>query len=287
MDIKLINLISLSKSDVQYTITKFPDGEIHFSFDYELDRKDKYCVKCRITNADELFTLLQVGDILDRQEIIWDLEINYLMGMRMDRVMSFDRSFTLKIVGNLISNMNYRTCFITEPHSERTINEIRKSCDINGYIIPFINEYIHDDIIIVFPDLGAVQRYYDYIGFNKYGINNVVYFEKCRNKLTGKIESFTLKNEDKINNNNNNHFLFYDDLCDAGGTFLGELNILKKKYPNGKFDIRVAHLVNEVGLDNLCKNFDTVYVTNSYKNWDEVAKRKGYNNLIIFNINNE
>jgi ribose-phosphate pyrophosphokinase len=284
MGIKLINLISLLESDVQYTITKFPDGEIQFSFDYELDRKDKYHVKCRITNAEELFTLLQVGDILDRQEIIWDLEINYLMGMRMDRVMSFDRPFTLKIVGNLISNMNYRTCFITEPHSERTSNEIRKSCDINGYVIPFINKYIHDDITIVFPDLGALQRYYDNIYFDKCGIDNVVYFEKYRNKLTGKIEAFSLKNEDKINNN---HFLFYDDLCDAGGTFLGELSILKRRYPDGKFDIRVAHLVNEEGLDNLCKNFDTVYVTNSYKNWEEVAKRKGYNNLIIFDINNE
>lgn len=76
----------------------------------------------------------------------------------MDRVISFDRPFTLKIVGNLISNMNYRTCFITEPHSERTSTEIRKSCDINGYVIPFINKYIHDDITTIFVD-GLISNF--------------------------------------------------------------------------------------------------------------------------------
>jgi phosphoribosylpyrophosphate synthetase len=75
--------------------------------------------------------------------------------------------------------------------------------------------------------------------------------------------------------------MFYDDLCDAGGTFLGELEILKKMYPEAKFYIRVTHIVNEVGFDNLCKNFDRVYTTESYRNWSEVAKEKGYTNLII------
>lgn len=69
---KLLNLISLDKSEIKYNLTRFPDGEPQISFPDEFDRKDSIKVMCRITSAEELFLLTQVGDILDRQEIEWD-----------------------------------------------------------------------------------------------------------------------------------------------------------------------------------------------------------------------
>lgn len=50
-------------------------------------------------------------------------------------------------------------------------------------------------------------------------------------------------------------FTFIDDLCDAGGTFLGELKVLKERYPDAKYEIMVCHAVNIKGLVNLCNNF--------------------------------
>lgn len=268
---KKIDLTNLENSEVKYRIDRFPDGEVQFVLTEELNRKEAYTVECHITNAEELFILLQVGDILDRQGVVWNLYIYYLMGMRMDRVMSFERPFTLHIIAKQISQMGYDQCFVYTAHSERTMREIRncKSIECNPY--QFVMG-IDKDIDIVFPDKGAVERY----GADA---DDEVYFEKERDIETGRIKSFKLVNEDEITKGK--HFLFFDDLCDAGGTFLGELKILKEKYPDAKFDIRVAHIVNVVGLDNLCKNFDTVYTTESYRYWSEVAKEKGYTNLII------
>lgn len=268
---KTINLISLDSSDVKYRIDRFPDGEVQFVLTEELNRKETYKVECRITSAEELFILLQVGDILDRQAVVWSLYIHYLMGMRMDRVMSFERPFTLRIVAKQISQMGYDQCLVYTAHSERTPREIRDCRSIEYSPYHFVME-VENDIDIVFPDKGAVERY----GADA---SDEVYFEKERDIETGRIKSFNLKNEDAIVKGK--HFMLFDDLCDAGGTFLGELKILKEKYPDAKFDIRVAHIVNEVGLDNLCKNFDTVYTTESYRNWSEVAKEKGYTNLVI------
>lgn len=277
---KKIDLISLDKSNVKYRIDRFPDGEVQFVLTEELNRKEEYEVLCRITNAEELFILLQVGDILDRQSVLWMLHITYLMGMRMDRVMSFERPFTLKVVGKMISQMCYTHCYVETAHSVRTMLEIRdsKSLDTNPYhFLMILDEYDklgvgEHNIDVVFPDEGAIERY----GQKK---EDEVYFEKERDIETGRIKSFVLKNEDSVIYGK--HFIFYDDLCDAGGTFLGELKVLKEKYPDAKFDIRVTHIVNEVGFDNLCQNFDRVFATESYRNWGEVAAQKGYNNFFI------
>lgn len=274
---KTINLCSLEKSDVQYRIDRFPDGETQFVITEDFDRKDNYLVICRITSADELFILMQVGDILDRQEVVWSLKIKYLMGMRMDRVMSFERPFTLKVVAKMISSMGYNTCMITAPHSDMTTRLIRNSVGMEEMPKEFIND--HDalaDAIIVYPDHGAMTRY------SKYSMSDIeVYFDKARDIATGKIKSFVLHDQGIVPWTSCNHFLFYDDLCDAGGTFLGELAVLKEKYPNAKYSIHVTHLVNERGLDNLANNFDTVYITDSYRDWRPVVAEKGYKNVVI------
>lgn len=267
---KTLNLIKPDQSEVKFRIDRFPDGEVQFVLTEELNRKETYTVDCRITNAEELFLLLQVGDILDRQAVVWDLHIRYLMGMRMDRVMSFERPFTLRIVGKMISQMGYDECTIETPHSVRTLAEVRDSRNIEDNNYRF-RTTLESDVEIIYPDKGAVERYCVGTGYP--------HFEKERDVETGRIKSFVLKNEDAIEVGK--HFLFFDDLCDAGGTFLGELKILKEKYPDATFDIRVVHIVNEVGLDNLCQNFDTVYTTESYRDWGDVAKAKGYKNLVI------
>lgn len=269
--VKQINLTSLEKSDVKYRIDRFPDGEVQFVLTDDIDHKDEFNIRCRVTNAEELFVLLQAGDILDRHGVVWNLHITYLMGMRMDRVMSFNRPFTLKVVGKMISQMGYAECYVDTAHSVRTMMEIRdcKSMELSPYHF-LIN--LEPDIDLVFPDCGAVERY-------AHDTDDEAYFEKERDVETGRIKSFTLKNEEAIIKGK--HIMLYDDLCDSGGTFLGELEILKEKYPDAKFSIRVTHIVNEKGLDNLCRNFDTVYATESYRDWGDVAKEKGYTNFVV------
>lgn len=74
-----LNLVHLEDSDIKYSISRFPDGEIQISLG-EFSHKEQIQVKCRITNAEDLFILMQVLDILDRHEVSYVLSIYYLMG---------------------------------------------------------------------------------------------------------------------------------------------------------------------------------------------------------------
>lgn len=68
---------------------------------------------------------------------------------------------------------------------------------------------------------------------------------------------------------------------DAGGTFLGELKVLKERYPNSKFIIIVCHAVNDKGLINMCNNFDQVIVSNSHR---DINYRPSNENLTVIDV---
>ena len=67
-----LNLVNKEKSDISYEIITFPDGEPHIKL-IDLDRKKDVSIICRIANPTDLFILMQVGNILNRQGIIFDI----------------------------------------------------------------------------------------------------------------------------------------------------------------------------------------------------------------------
>lgn len=126
---------------------------------------------------------------------------------------------------------------------------------------------------VVFPDAGAYQRY------NLLSKNwGHLVFNKVRDLETGKIKEFSIGREVNCYYPT---FTFIDDLCDAGGTFLGELKVLKERYPNAKFEIIVCHAVNIEGLKKLCNNFDHVTITNSYCDYEYQPSN---NNLTVIDV---
>ena len=260
---KSINLVDIEKSDVKYKITKFPDGEPQIFLDSELDRKKEYEVICRITNPEELFIVLQVGDILDRHEVDWNLNILYLMSMRMDRVMSFNRPFSLKIIANALNTMNWKCLESHELHSDKLYTLLKDRSVFPKDWYDKFNSIIDSSDVIVFPDEGAYLRYTYFFTTDQICIK----FIKERDVNTGKIKGFTLMDRKYVFKPGTT-FVLIDDLCDGGGTFLGELEILKKVYPDCKYKLVVYHAVNQEGLDKVCSAFDEVIITNSYKDYE-------------------
>jgi ribose-phosphate pyrophosphokinase len=268
-----IDLTNPKKSDIKYDIYKFPDGEIQIKFE-ELPRKSDYEVNCRITSADDLFILEQVADILNRNGVTWDLNIYYLMSMRMDRVMDFNRPFSLSIVIDRIGNLKTNFITILEPHSDKAIQLLKR---YYKYVIIKNNALDVFDIpdgLIVLPDEGSYDRYAAYLD------KDVVIGEKKRNIDTGKIESISIKNPGIINNK---PLVIIDDLCDGGGTFLGLYEKLRQ-FTNKPINIIVTHMVNEKGLFNLANTFNKVYFTNSYKDWKKELEDKFPSNCIQIDL---
>lgn len=246
-----LNLINKEKSDISYEIITFPDGEPHIKL-IDLDRKKDVSIICRIASPTDLFILMQVGNILNRQGIIFDIQINYLMSMRMDRVMSFNEAYSLEIVANMINSLNARKVKILEPHSEKTLTLIKRSVSIS--------ETFTDDFLKVYPDEGAAKRY------NANPMVDVI-FKKKRNLSDGRIISIEPINPDVLHKSYG-PIMVIDDLCDGGMTFKLIADYLNEVVPDQEKHVKVTHMVNPKGIEVLSTNYDEVTFTNSYKNWE-------------------
>lgn len=271
MQIQELNLTDREKSTIKYKIIEFSDGEIQLELE-PFDRKSEIVnIVTRISSMNDLFILQQAADIFNRQEVSFNIYILYLMGMRMDRVMSFERPYTLKIIANSINAMKPKNVYVVEPHSNKTI-ELINNC--NKIEIQTIKDFISDHII-VYPDNGAKDRYAEtkFTEITDLFVNIFspsIYCEKVRDVETGKLLSFNIVNVEELKNSNKEKAIIFDDLCDGGGTFLGIATEIKKVRPDLKLAIAVTHAVNKKGIDNLLNTFDEVYITDSYKDWSQI-----------------
>lgn len=261
---QIINLINKDKGDIVYDIINFSDGEKHIKFITEINRKDSVKVICRITSMDELFILMQVGDILNRMEVEWALVITYLMGMRMDRVMSFNEAFSLKIVAKTINDMHPDAVFVIEPHSDRTLKLINNSTPLMNHFAEAAMTDPEHNYMIVFPDAGAKLRYGE-------ALENKVPMMTCHKKrdpATGKLSGFGIDNPEVLNEYPEcNAFFVIDDLCDGGGTFCGIADQLKELRPDFHRTLAITHAVAARGIYKVMDYYNDLFITNSYADW--------------------
>lgn len=78
---------------------------------------------------------------------------------------------------------------------------------------------------------------------------------------------------DLIQSRDKYHLFFwfnkYDWLGNCSRTFVGIANKIREVNPDRKY---VTHMVNPKGITTLSENYDEVYFTNSYADWDEYMK---------------
>lgn len=256
---KYIDLRNINDSS-EPRMFKFPDGELHVEFHKEIDRKEYYIVISRVTSADELFILMQVADVLNRNEVEWDLHITYLMGMRMDRVMSFTRPFTLKVVSTIVRNFGVNNIYIHDPHSSISTHLMGAQQILDD---------VHNDAyktvvnpLVCYPDHGAFNKYYvlfEYV--------DAISFEKSRDTSTGKITCLHCDDIDKANGRN---VIVVDDLIDGGATAVGIAEELRKNNPKS-ITFSATHAVNENGLRRVAEAYDNVFVSDSYRDWGSLC----------------
>ena len=249
-----MNIIDFTKG-IGYKVIRFPDGEVHLQLD-EINRKEGVKVVMRVRNAEDLFLLMQLSDILHRQEVVVDeLHIPYLMSMRCDRVFSFDRPFSLKIVSDIVKGVGARCTYIYEPHSMRCVDFT--NCAEKSISLSLLLEYLGSSTIC-FPDKGAKDRYDEY----RLKIDTLL-CEKVRNVDTGVLEGFKVVNPEVFFGG---EITLVDDLCDGGGTFMGLATHLRKLNPT-KLRLVVTHAVQKQGILNVASAYDEVVITNTYKDW--------------------
>jgi|GEM_PF-3206805 len=285
---KNINLAHSENSDISYRINTYPDGEIKVELS-EIDHKESYKVITRVNNAGDLFLLMQINDVLTRNEVEWELDILYLFTGRNDRIMSYTAPLNLKIVTDIIRNFSCCGISILEPHSYATLSRLQVGGRAAGRlsVVQFFRDLLfrNNYDLIVFPDEGAYKKYQGecavYLNATtSHGI-------KYRDVLNGEIYKYSvdIQGYNGIKNKDSIKVCVIDDLCDGGRTF--ELcaeaiteGLNKKGLAIELLDLCIAHAIQEAGLRKLSPIYSNIYTTDSFRDYSDC----GISNLHIVSI---
>lgn len=266
-----LNLINKENSDIKYHIDHYPDGQIQLVLEDLDDNKFHLVILTRICNSDDLFILMQLSDIVNRRGLSCTLYVTYLLAARTDRLFSWNTSFTLKIVMDVLRSFNSEI-MIFDPHSD-VVNRLSGN---KVYEINFVNMLINytdifddsDNIVIVAPDEGAKDRL-EHIVASSIFRNPIIYCSKTRDE-SGKVTEVKVKSESPIQVNKKTRLIVIDDLCDGGGTFMAIAPELKK-YEAKEVDLVITHSIQLEGLKKVSSVYDKVITSNSYKDWNSMS----------------
>lgn len=256
MNYKVLNLIKPELSQIPYHINKYPDGHKHLVLEgCEWNKYPMINVITRIDSMDAFFILVQLGEILNHEHVqINELHITYLLTARCDRRFSMGEAVDLNLLGGPLRRLDVEKYIFYDAHNIPSLFRDLEDVENNTILPKYLNPTKYN---ICYPDLGAQTRY-----CTKFGRGNLV-GEKHR-KPDGISISLT---ESKLLDTDY-PILVIDDLCDGGGTFAALANKLDNMYPDFKREIWVTHAIQKSGIELLAAKYDKVYITNSYKNWE-------------------
>lgn len=267
----------------------FPDGQPHLCDKEDMHTMAVGVVTCRLTCSDNLIRLGMLAAIRRRKNFpIQHLRILYLMGARMDRALSAEEPYTLKVVCDFINSLNIPAVSVFCPHSAATHDLLdRVNIDFYGPIedafydsaaLRFLrsqsDEFAEmdrheirqtDQLSFVFPDLGAQKRFAKSQLLKWWPNANLVTLHKERDERTGKILGTHI-----ISGVPNKYCLIVDDLCDGGATFVHGARVLREPETAGVFQkhaekvgLAVCHGIFSKGLP--LEGIDFIATTNSFQ----------------------
>jgi len=296
---KILNLLDIDKSEIKYQIKKFPDGqqdiilepkkvgEIPFQTNDWSFITYPVQIKSRLNSFQDLELIICATKALNRLKVKEiHLYIPYLLGARSDRqFQDGGTSYIVDVLAPIINSLNFESVTMMDVHSDVSMGLIHNSLNINNvnllkWALPQIDNKndAQDNVVLVSPDGGALKKIYETASGAKLYCD-IIISAKHRDVKTGKLNGF---NVPIIPNHIDKTLVWVDDICDGGGTFIGEAIEANKNGHVGKKYLIVTHGIFSAGFKELTKYFDGIYCTNSYRNIadienDEVTKTKQLN----------
>lgn len=266
---KILNLVNSDKSDIQFKISKFPDGQqqvkVYVSED-DIDEGESVQIRARLNNFMDLEIIICAVKSLQNCGIkTIHLYVPYFLGSRSDRLFEDGSNNYLKqVICPAINNLNLDSVMVLDPHSD-----VLEAC-LNNYIKVdneklvgwalydlHLSKIERSDICFISPDAGASKKIY-----------------KLAEHLQFKGEIFTCSKDREVTGAltkcvvpvlpDNKSFIIIDDICDGGRTFINIAKEIKKQYGLAKIYLIVTHGIFSAGYEELSNYFEGIYCTNSY-----------------------
>lgn len=203
--------------DIVINQGRFPDNTLLLKMPIDLANQ-KQVITWNYEDDSELFTLICIKKYFGDIPLV--LYMPYCPNARQDRVKNNEDVFTLKYFCEIINDLKFMNVVIEDPHSNVCVALLD-----NVVLVPptihinnVLTEINDEDIVMCYPDEGAMKRYSEMI--NKpyaFGV-------KKRNWENGEILGLDLMNADAVKGKN---VLIVDDICSRGGTFYHTAKALK------------------------------------------------------------
>ena len=237
---------------------KFPDGTLALRVAPAKKNVPTRTIVWNYESDEEMAMLYYVTKHLKSAGYSVILYMPYIPNARMDRVKNGDEIFTLKYFAEFINSLEFEAVCVRDPHSNVScalINNLRVD---NGfkYIVSAIGQIADPDLVMYYPDEGAMKRYSEMITDRPYAFGI-----KRRDWRSGDITGITLMNEEVIKGKN---VLIVDDICSKGTTFYFSAKALKDAGAKDVY-LYITHCENTIFKGSLIDTdfIKHIYTTNS------------------------
>lgn len=250
-------MIKINNQNIE--IKHFPDGtQMLLDVDMSAIRArylnqfpDRIVIDWYYESDEECMTLWYLVNHIRKYDsnIVIELYLRYIPNARMDRTKELKEVFTLKYFAKFINMLNFNHVYVLDPHSnvstaliDRVI-ELDVTKPINAVLFKFHVKNVND-VVIYFPDAGAMKRYKDFpLLKNK----TIIHGEKDRDWKTGKILGISIydANGVKIESLEGKDVLMIDDIISYGGTMAYSADKLKE-LGAGKVYAYATHVENSI-----------------------------------------
>lgn len=262
---------------------RFPDGAVWAKVAGELPAAASL-MQVRapaMKNMDDFMLLAQLTDaVRHRCDVRFShLELPWLPYARQDRHMQPGDSFALKVFANQLNLLGFDKVIVLDPHSEAAAAAITHLVAIPQERCLLQSETLAaalraGELTLVAPDAGALKKIHAVA--QAVGAQGFATLTKQRNVATGELTGFRLVEGDV----KGKAVLIVDDLCDAGGTFIGSAQVLRDAGARS-VSLYVTHGVFSKGVENLLsQGIDQIYTTTSLASADLAAA-----NVEVIDIN--
>ena len=195
--------------------------------------------------------------------LVSHLDLPWLPWARQDRHMVAGDSFALKVFASHLNTLKFDKVNVLDPHSDAAAAAIenlvaigQERCLLQSATLPHL--FQQNALMLVAPDAGALKKI-DAVA-RAAGVEEYAILSKKRDVASGKLTGFSLMAGDVRGRD----VLIVDDLCDAGGTFIGSAQVLREAGAHS-VSLYVTHGIFSKGVEHLFANgIDAIYTTTSF-----------------------
>lgn len=265
---------------IEYKINKFPAGEVGLLLSPKYKTAVGVRIDCDIFNSNQLMLLIAM---IENIENLVELKIGFFAYQRQDKskiinngefeeIKMYKKPFDL--IADAIGNRKVKVTFLDIHNSLMNEDVINIIPDIKRVIIDGVYELNKrgkavniDNVVIVYPDAGAMDRYGQTTKEFK-----VISFDKFRGDTGSISEHSMVGNVDSESLNGKDVFII-DDLCDGGRTFTSAAAKIKMFNVNS-MSLYVTHGLFSFGVDELVKTFDLIMYSTTPRKSEVVSELK-------------